>query len=95
MFIIIVLSASLFLDKVVLNEQTYVKILQSENIPEKIKTHIDNNLDYLLILNNIPSGTLSNIISEEEIESTLYDYIYFTVEFMKNRRSSNERIKKA
>mgnify|MGYP000190621432 CR=1 FL=1 len=53
MFIIIVLSASLFLDKVVLNEQTYVKILQSENIPEKIKTHIDNNLDYLLILNNI------------------------------------------
>lgn len=90
MFAILVASISLFLDKIVLNEHTYIKILQKENITKQVESYIYENLDYLLITNNIPTGTLDNIISEEEIEDTLYNYINFTVEFMKSRSGEIE-----
>ena len=85
MFAIFVASISLFLNKIILNEQTYTKILQQENIPHQIKSHIEESLSYLLISNNIPSDILDDIISQDEIEENLNNYVYYTVGIMKNK----------
>lgn len=86
MFIIIVTCMTIFLDKIVLNEQTYIKILDEKNIVSQVKKNIYKNLDYVLVSNNIPSGTLDGIISRSEIKENYYDYINFVVEFMKNKK---------
>lgn len=95
MFLVLVASFSFFLDKVVLNEKTYTKILNEEKIYDQIESYINENIEYLLIESNIPEDTLSGVISKEEIEDVLCDYVYYTVGFMKNNNAEIEPINKS
>ena len=82
---IFIMSITLLLDKVILNEKTYTKILEDKKISKQVESYIYNNLDNLLTLNKLPAKTLDGVISLSEIESRLHEYVDFTVEFMKNR----------
>lgn len=84
MFLIFVSSISMISDKVVLNQETYISIMAEDNTIDKIKQEIDNNLNYLLISNNIPSGTFDEVILKNEIAQHVYDTMKFTISFMKN-----------
>lgn len=86
MFVILVTCMTIFVDKVVLNEQTYIKVLNEKDIVSQVKENIYENLDYLLVSNNIPQGTLNGIISTSEIEENFHNYIDLTVKIMKNKR---------
>ena len=86
MFVILLTCLTVFLDKVVLNEQTYIKVLNEKHIISQVEENIYENLNYLLISNNIPSGTLDGVISKAEIKENFNNYINFTVEFMKNKK---------
>ena len=90
MFLILILSSSLFLDKIILNEKTYTNIFEKEKIYEQVEAYINENISYLLLSNNIPEDTLEGIISQKEIKNIFYDYIDNTIEFMKNEADKIE-----
>ncbi|MGL5695139.1 MAG: hypothetical protein ACRCXA_13755 [Peptostreptococcaceae bacterium] len=84
MFLILVGSLSVFLDKVVLNENNYISVLKKESIYEQVEEYINENIEYLLVSSNIPIDVLSGTISKEEIEDVFDKYVSYTVSFMKN-----------
>lgn len=84
MFLILVGSLSLFLNKVVLNENNYISILEKENVYEQVHEYINENIEYLLVSSNIPVNVLSDVVSEDEIKNVFRNYVYSTVDFMKN-----------
>lgn len=84
MFLILLASFSFFLDRVILNEKTYIRALEKEKIYEQVELYINENIEYLLVSSNIPENVLDGIILKDEIEDVFCDYIYYTVGFMKN-----------
>lgn len=94
MFLILVASFSLFLDRVILNEKTYIKVLEEEQIYEKVESYIYENIQYLLMESNISEDTLNDVILKEEIEEVLCDYVYYTVGFMKSGSGEIEPLNK-
>lgn len=84
MFLILVASFSFFLDKVILNEKTYIEVLEKEKIYDQVESYINENISYLLASSNIPEDTLEGVISEKEIENIFSNYIYNIVGFMRN-----------
>lgn len=83
MFLILVASCSFFLDKVILNEKTYIEALEKEKIYEQVESYIYENISYLLASRNIPENTLEGVISEKEIEGIFSNYIYNTLNLIK------------
>ncbi len=94
MFLILIASFSLFLDRVILNEKTYMKVLEKDKIYEQVESYIYENIEYLLMESNIPEDILNDVISKEEIEEVLCDYVYYTVGFMKSGSGEIEPLNK-
>ena len=71
MFLILIVSFSIFLDKVVLNEKMYIKALKKNDIYTQVGSYINDNIEYLLIESNISSDTLSGEI--EPLDKSIYE----------------------
>lgn len=87
MFTIIATCSVVFFKNTVLSESTYTKVLERENTYNKIYDNINENIKYLMLTNNIPTDTLSGVITEDEVRDTVNDYIYYTVSYMRKEES--------
>lgn len=86
MFSIILVSGLAFFKSVVLNDGTYLKVLEREGTYDKIYNNINENIEYLLVSNNIPSDTLNGMITKDEVVETINYYIFYTVGYMKKEQ---------
>lgn len=87
MFSIIATCGIVFFKNTVLNESTYLRILEEEDTYNKIYKNINDNMEYLLLTNNIPTDILKGIITKDEVRDIVNDYIYYTVSFMRKEES--------
>lgn len=84
MFVLSLTSLTLLFRGSILNPRTYIGVLEKNNIYDDIYENIYSNIDYLLLTNNMPQGTLNGIVSKDEIIQVVNDCIYYTVGYMKN-----------
>lgn len=86
MFVLLLTSTTLFFRGSILNPQTYTNVLDKDKIYDDIYEHIYSNIDYLLLVNNMPEGMLDGIITKDDIIQSVNDGVYYTVGFMKNEQ---------
>lgn len=86
MFVIVITSGVLFFRGTLLNDQSYIKVLERNNIYDKIYYNITENLEYLLLTNNIPQDTFEGVILKTEVKASVDSYVYSIVDYMKNKK---------
>ncbi|MGL5346384.1 MAG: hypothetical protein ACRDA3_03455 [Peptostreptococcaceae bacterium] len=86
MFVIVITSGVLFFRGTMLNDQSYINVLEKNNIYDKIYYNINENLEYLLLTNNIPKDTFEGIILKTEVKASVDSYVYSVVDYMKNKK---------
>lgn len=87
MFVIVITSGVLFFRGTLLNDQSYIKVLEKNNVYDKIYYNITENLEYLLLTNNIPEDTFKGIILKTEVKASVDSYVYSIVDYMKNKKT--------
>ena len=83
MFVILATSFTVFFKGTILNPETYIKIIEKNEIHHEIYKNIYSNIDYFVLTNNMPEDTLDGVISKDEIKQITNNYIYYTIGFMK------------
>ena len=86
MFVLLITSITMFFRGSILNPQTYIGVLEKNNIYDDIYENIYSNLDYLLLTNNMTEGMLDGVINKDEVIQVVNDSIYYTVGYMKNEQ---------
>lgn len=85
MFLVMTTSIVTLWDTTILNEKTYTKIFEKNNTYEKIQTSINEDIEYLLLVNNIPTDTLNGIISVDEINQYMSQITIGLVDIFKGK----------
>ena len=75
MFSIIITILSGFIKFIVLNQNTYINTLEKKETYDKIYTYLDGNLEYILTINDIGIEVKDGVISEEELEEEINNFI--------------------
>lgn len=81
MFSIIASILSVFTKVIVLNPETYIKMLEKKETHRQIYEFLEGNLEYALTLNNIPSSVKDGVISQEELKYEVNSVIRNTVNY--------------
>lgn len=83
MLTIIVSILSLLIKFVVLNSNTYYKVLETKDIYNEIHNVIDDNISYALTVNNLSQDINKDIISVDEVKSEVQKYLGAVIEYLK------------
>lgn len=83
MFSIICTIIVSFIKFTVFNPDTYLNILDSEEIHERIYDTIQGNMAYALTINNISNDVKDNVISLEEVETEVNNIVRDFVMYLK------------
>lgn len=87
MFVILATSFTVYFRGTILSPETYISVIEKNNIPDDIYENIYSNIDYLVLSNNMPEDILDGVIYKEEIRQVVDDYIYYIIGFMKNEET--------
>lgn len=71
MFSVIVTIGVVFLKTTLVNENTYKKVFESAGIYDKVYESINENIEYALVVNNIPVDTLDGVLSKNDVTNTI------------------------
>lgn len=83
MFSIIATMGIVFFKTTLINENTYKNVFEKVKVYDKVLENIENNVTYALVVNNIQSDILDNIISKEEVVDTIDLITYSVIGFLK------------
>ena len=83
MLSIIVSIISLSVKFIVLNPNTYYNILEKRNIYNEIYNVVDDNISYVLTLNNLSQDIKNDIISEEEVKSEVKGFVSDIMKYLR------------
>lgn len=89
--VILTLCAS-FIRFVFLNADTYLKVFNDKGTEEKIFERIEENLNHVLTVNNLPNIMLEGVISKEEVKEQVDNYLVSVVNYMKTGKNDVEPI---
>lgn len=95
MFTTLITSIILLWDTTIINEKTYTKIFEKNNTYNKIHTSINEDIEYLLLVNNIPTDTLNGIISVDEINQFITETTTGLVGMLKGEEIQVPKLDKA
>lgn len=71
MFSTIATMGVVFLKTTLINENTYKKVFETVGLYDKVYDGIKDNVEYALVVNNIPVDTLDGILSKNDVVSTI------------------------
>lgn len=83
MLSIIVSILSLSVNFIILNPNTYYKVLEKRNIYNEIYNVVDENISYVLTLNNLSQDIKNDIISEEEVKSEVEGFVSDIMKYLR------------
>lgn len=83
MLSIIVSILSLSVNFIILNPNTYYKVLDKRNIYNEIYNVVDDNISYVLTLNNLPQDIKNNVISEAEVKSEVKGFVSDIMKYLR------------
>ena len=83
MFSIILTMGIVFFKTTLINENTYRNIFEKVGTYDKVLQSIEDNVTYALVVNNIQTDVLDNVISKEEIVDAIDSITYSVVGFLK------------
>ena len=83
MFSIILTMGIVFFKTTLINENTYRNIFEKVGTYDKVLQSIEDNVTYALVVNNIQTDVLDNIISKEEVVDTIDSITYSVIGFLK------------
>lgn len=84
MFSIMLVIIVSFIKFTVINPKTYLKVLESKDIHNKIHDTIEGNIAYDLTVNNISNDVKDNVITLEEVKSEVDSVVRETVLYLKS-----------
>lgn len=83
MFSIILTMGIVFFKTTLINENTYKNIFEKVGTYDEVLQSIEENVTYALVVNNIQTDVLDNVISKEEIVDAIDSITYSVVGFLK------------
>lgn len=83
MLSIIVSILSLSVNFIILNPNTYYKVLDKRNIYNEIYNVVDDNISYVLTLNNLSQDIKNDIISEEEVKLEVKGFVSDIMKYLR------------
>lgn len=83
MLSIIVSILSLSVNFIILNPNTYYKVLDKRNIYNEIYNVVDDNISYVLTLNNLFQDIKNDIISEDEVKSEVKGFVSDIMKYLR------------
>ena len=83
MLSIIVSILSLSVNFIILNPNTYYKVLDKRNIYNEIYNVVDDNISYVLTLSNLSQDIKNDIISEEEVKSEVKGFVSDIMKYLR------------
>lgn len=83
MLSIIVSILSLSVNFIILNPNTYYKVLEKRNIYNEIYNVVDDNISYVLTLNNLSQDIKNNVISEAEVKSEVKGFVSDIMKYLR------------
>ena len=89
MFSVILSMGIVFFKTTLINENTYKKIFEKVGTYDKVLESIESNIDYALVVNNIQTDILDNIISKEEIVDIIDSTTDSFIGFLKGNKDTN------
>lgn len=92
MFSVILTLCASFIRFVFLNTDTYLKVFNDKGTEEKIFERIEENLNHVLTVNNLPNIMLEDVISKEEVKEQVDNYLVSVVNYMKTGKNDVEPI---
>jgi len=83
MFSIILTMGIVFFKTTLINENTYKNIFEKVGTYDEVLQNIEDNVTYALVVNNIQTDVLDNVISKEEIVDTIDSTTDSVIGFLK------------
>ena len=83
MLSIIVSILSLSVNFIILNPNTYYKVLDKRNIYNEIYNVVDDNISYVLTLSNLSQDIKNDIISAEEVKSEVKGFVSDIMKYLR------------
>ncbi|MGL5383437.1 MAG: hypothetical protein ACRDCC_08130 [Culicoidibacterales bacterium] len=72
-----------FFQQTLLNESTYTQAILANKVATRVHETIEDNMDYLMVVNNIPQTVVDGIISEAEVSVVLNQTVADVLNFLK------------
>ena len=83
MFSIILTMGIVFFKTTLINENTYKNIFEKVGIYDEVLKSVEENVTYALVVNNVNTDILDNLISKEEIVDAIDSVTYSVIGFLK------------
>ena len=83
MFSVILTMGIVFFKTTLINENTYKNIFEKVGVYDEVLKSIEDNVTYALVVNNIKTDILDDLISKEEIVDAIDSVTYSVIGFLK------------